>query len=212
MKHTIFAAALALASISAAQAAAINGLYNTGTGAEGSEETHYSLSSTSVAATKPTVTFNNVWPVDGTWIKNSGDSKWITPTATQGESLDPSVDGIYTYTLKFDLTGYNASSAEFLGRVSADNSVVVKLNGSLIGSGDSFKTWGSFGADDGFLAGVNTLQFIVTNDKLGSGNPTGLRVEFTSSNVSAVPEPATYGMMLGGLALVGAVARRRKQK
>jgi PEP-CTERM motif len=28
--------------------------------------------------------------------------------------------------------------------------------------------------------------------------------------VSPVPEPATYGMMLGGLALVGVVARRRK--
>jgi hypothetical protein len=31
-----------------------------------------------------------------------------------------------------------------------------------------------------------------------------------SSVVSAVPEPATYGMLLGGLALVGAAARRRK--
>jgi hypothetical protein len=27
--------------------------------------------------------------------------------------------------------------------------------------------------------------------------------------VSAVPEPATYGMLLAGLGLVGAVARRR---
>ncbi|WEF36021.1 FxDxF family PEP-CTERM protein [Pseudoduganella chitinolytica] len=29
--------------------------------------------------------------------------------------------------------------------------------------------------------------------------------------VTPVPEPATYGMMLGGLALVGVMARRRKQ-
>lgn len=32
-----------------------------------------------------------------------------------------------------------------------------------------------------------------------------------SLNVSAVPEPATYGMMLGGLALVGALASRRRK-
>ena len=31
-----------------------------------------------------------------------------------------------------------------------------------------------------------------------------------SLTVSPVPEPATYGMMLGGLALVGVAARRRK--
>lgn len=31
-----------------------------------------------------------------------------------------------------------------------------------------------------------------------------------SSAVSAVPEPATYGMLLGGLGLIGMMARRRK--
>ena len=30
-------------------------------------------------------------------------------------------------------------------------------------------------------------------------------------NVSPVPEPETYGMLLGGLAVMGAIARRRKQ-
>jgi hypothetical protein len=32
------------------------------------------------------------------------------------------------------------------------------------------------------------------------------------NSVTAVPEPATYGMMLSGLALVGAMARRRRQQ
>lgn len=42
------------------------------------------------------------------------------------------------------------------------------------------------------------------------GNPTGLRVEFLSSNVAAVPEADTYAMMLAGLGLMGAIARRKK--
>ena len=42
-----------------------------------------------------------------------------------------------------------------------------------------------------------------------SGNPSGLRVEFLDSAVTAVPEPAAWALMIGGFGLVGAASRRR---
>jgi hypothetical protein len=210
MKRTLIAAtALALTAITSAHAATITGLKNTGVGASGTVDSNYSLSS--AVSTTPVITYDSQWPI-GPWIANDSTSKWITPTATQSDSFDPSVSGTYTYTLTFDLSGYNAATAKFSGRLAADNSVQVKLNNSLIGSATGFTDWTNFGASSGFVSGVNTLDFVVSNWAQNGGNPTGLRVEFGMSSVTAVPEPETYAMLLGGLALVGAVARRRKLK
>jgi Lamin Tail Domain/PEP-CTERM motif len=52
------------------------------------------------------------------------------------------------------------------------------------------------------VAGVNGA-FAATNDSLEIGSP---------GSIAAVPEADTYAMMLAGLGLVGAIARRRKQK
>jgi hypothetical protein len=209
MKRTLIVAALLATAITTAHAASIAGLKNTGLGASGTVDSNYSLSS--AASTTPVITYDSQWPI-GPWLANDSTSKWITPTGSQGESFDPSSNGTYTYTLTFDLTGYNAASAMFSGRLAADNSVQVKLNNSVIGGGTGFTDWTSFGASSGFVSGVNTLDFVVNNWAQNGGNPTGLRVEFGASSIAAVPEPETYAMLLGGLAMVGALARRRKQK
>ena len=212
MKRTIIAAALAIAAISSAQAS-ITGLNNTGLGVGGTTDSSYKLTAVTsddgVATGVPTITTDQ-WPVNP-WLVNSDVSKWITPTSTQSQSLDAWNAGTYTYTLTFDLTGYNAASAYFTGRVAADNSVVVKLNNQEISSVSGFTSWSDFSASSGFQSGLNTLDFVVTNWAQSSGNPTGLRVEFASSDVAAaVPEPETYAMLLAGIALLGVVVRRRK--
>ena len=208
MKRTLIVAAMLATAITTAHAATITGLKNTGLGASGAIDSNYSLSS--AVSTTPVITYDSQWPI-GPWIANDSTSKWITPTSSQGESFDPWTNGTYTYTLTFDLSGYNAATAMFSGRLAADNSVQVKLNNNVIGSATGFTGWTSFGASSGFVSGVNTLDFVVSNWAQNGGNPTGLRVEFGTSSIAAVPEPATYAMLLGGLVMVGAVVRRRKQ-
>lgn len=56
-------------------------------------------------------------------------------------------------------------------------------------------------------------QPVAANTVFTFGNlPHGISNYRAFSTVSAVPEPATYGMLLSGLALIGMVARRRTGK
>ena len=206
MKKFVYAAVLAVSSMVSAHADTITGLVNTGAGASGSADTSYVLNGNTTGY----VTQDNVWPI-GPWVANSATSKWITPTLNQGESFDASSNGTYTWTLSFDLSGYNPATASFSGQFAADNSATVSLNGNTIGTSGGFSSFSSFAASSGFVAGVNVLSFVVTNVAQNGGNPTGLRAEFLASSVTAVPEPETYVMLLAGLGLMGAVARRRKQ-
>ncbi|USX11931.1 PEPxxWA-CTERM sorting domain-containing protein [Oxalobacteraceae bacterium OTU3CAMAD1] len=212
MKKFISAIALSAIAFSSAYAAAIPGLYNTGAGASGTIDSNYALTVISGDTISDGAYISHDSDLRGEWLPNSSTSKWLTPTSNARESLDPFTAGEYSYSLTFTLTADQAASASFLGRYAADNEVAVYLNGQLISSGAGFGGWTDFGASSGFLAGVNGLQFSVTNYALDAGNPTGLRVEFADASVpSAVPEPATYAMMLGGLGLLGAVARRKQR-
>lgn len=216
MKRSIFAAALALASLSSAYAAStITGLANTGVGASGDGDANYKItaytSDTTLTTAIPTITVGTEWPINP-WMANTDISKWITPTALQSQTFDASANGSYTYTLQFSLTGYNPTTASFVGQFAADNDAIVKLNGAQIATGTGFGGWTPFSASTGFVSGTNTLEFVVGNWAQNGGNPTGLRVEFNTSSVTAVPEPDTYAMLLAGGALLGVVARRKARK
>jgi hypothetical protein len=161
---------------------------------------------------------NNSFPLNGPWINETATSRWLTPTANFGAT---DTVGNHFFRLRFDLTGSDPTSAQFLGRVSADNQVEVSLNGNVILSltpGEyNFRSWTSFAAPLGsaFVAGINELGFRVVNWAGNSGNPAGLRVEFLSSNAEAaatgVNEPTILALLGSGF-LVLSVMRRREPK
>lgn len=69
----------------------------------------------------------------------------------------------------------------------------------------------NIGAQNANLLGLGvTLSSLLTQSGTGISTSTLDKVMF-GVNVSAVPEPETYAMMLAGLGLIGFAARRRKQ-
>ena len=224
-----FAGFMAVAATASAQVA-IPGLINTGStssagyvaGNQGNQGVNYKVTTTGTAMLTACpggagpgncafVTGDGSFPLN-VWLSNASSpaSKWITPTATQGASFDSVVNGIYTYTLSFNLAGFFPNTASFAGRFLTDNTGTVSLNGGApLATSNSFTTWTPFSANSGFVAGMNTVTFAVTNLAITTANPTGLRVEFTSSQVTAVPEPSALLLSLAGLAMVGGLAKRR---
>ena len=209
--------AAAALSASGANAATIVGLFNTGVNVAGTglkpgngADLHWDVTGSPQAFTS-----NSLHPA---WLADGGASRWVVirDGSVQGNTTAPA--GSYAYYLDFNIgSAFNASTASFAGRFAADNLVSsITLNGNTItGSGGNFNNWTNFSATGGFVQGANQLVFNVTNlPCIGcqNANPSGLRVEFLNSNIAAVPEPATWAMMIGGFGMIGASMRRRRQQ
>lgn len=213
MRKTIAALLLASASLASMQAhaAAIIGLDNTGQPNLDRSDLIWQLNGGPAY-----VSINDLYPVGSAWLANDATSSWLTPTLNQGDSFDPALNGNYLYSLSFDLTGFHANTASFTGRFLVDNQVSsITLNGNTIFSGPAGgftgSDWTTFGANSGFVNGLNVLQINAVNLAQNGGNPAGLRVEFIDSAVAAVPEPATWALMLAGFGMTGFAMRRRRK-
>lgn len=210
----------------AGKAAIIPGLYNTGElttaptlVADGSADPHYTLVGGNNTAL---VTNQTSWQISGGgWAADTTSSKWISPQSYYGNSsVTGGVDAVgnYTYTTTFSLAGLNPATATISGTFYADDGVVqIDLNGgntgvALQGPGHSNSLVSqSFSISSGFVAGTNTLSFVVDNTARTGSNPSGLMVEnFTGTAATAVPEPAALGLM--SLAVVGLASRRKSSK
>lgn len=216
MKRKIIAGLLVSAGLAVAQPALAANLtlFNTGVNASGvalgnnSAETHYSLISAPGSTSLNIRTANSTegYPI-GPWIGDSTVSSWIGPVGSQLQGQP----GDYVYRYVFSLAGFDPSSVVINGRWAADDTGVILLNGQTTSQTVSgFQSYTNFTLQGGFVAGTNQIDFKVNN----GGGPTGLRVEFTSATAnpvaSAVPEPATWAMMMVGFGVIGAAMRRKR--
>jgi murein DD-endopeptidase MepM/ murein hydrolase activator NlpD len=113
------------------------------------------------------------------WIANSAsaDSQWIGPSP----SVADDASGTYIYRLQFTTP---CAGARVTGRYAASDRGALRLNGSAAVSFPTpavgYNVWTSYSFNN-LPAGLNTLEFYVTNapSAVGPPGPTGLRAELT---------------------------------
>lgn len=177
--------------IDTASAAPITTLYNTGVDDSGAvlpdgtvPDPHYTL--VSVPSGSSSSVRVKTAALLGSWspVTASSISGWIAPN--NGPSVNSPV-GDYVYSTTFNLSGLKPGTAQIMGAWSIDNyGFDIRLNGVSLGitllppTPNLSSQFHPFTIDSHFIAGINTLEFVVRNGGQFN-NPTGLRVEMTGT-------------------------------
>jgi hypothetical protein len=211
------AGAILLCAAPAAAAVPIQGLYNTGVddaggalaGGNGVVDPHYLI----VASTTPGYAGQHaVTYAHPSYVANDADSRWVSLSATGSPGANTT-----TYRLTFDLAGLDPATAQITGYFGVDNILEVFLNGvaNPVNPG-SFGGLTGFSVTSGFAAGLNSLDFRITDQ----GEPTAFRIDNLAGTanvlqpppVGGVPEPTTWAMMLTGFFGMGGALRTRRRR
>jgi hypothetical protein len=124
----------------------------------------------------------------------STGSSWIAPAGSTEISYAP---GAYVYRTTFDLTGLDPATAHVDGIYGSDDTVAdVVLNGVSTGitGGAFFVLLFPLNLSTGFVAGVNTLDFVVVN---ASPGPHGFRLNVAGHASPLAPTDHTPPAIIG---------------
>ena len=198
-------AVLAMSFAPTAVSAQFSGLFSTGVDGAGVKmgsgtDTHYKVVENSLA--QAVVVFQGSYALSSTssyiWQDAFGNPGNVTRTFRTTFSL---------------AAGFNPLTATLAGKWSTDNlGLNITLNGVASGAtSGGFGSFTNFMITNGFVVGLNTMEFVVQDQ----GAPGGLAVTdlVGTATVAAttVPEPSTVALMAAGLFGVAVVGARRKR-
>jgi hypothetical protein len=136
-----------------------------------------------------------------TIVLKEGDGNWTSNFGTEHSV------GNFTDTFTFSYSGVSADATGFVRNVQTKKSnidfISATLNGVALDLVNGTK-YSDIDFTDLPVSGLLTL--VITGKATGDVASYSGTIDVTS----AVPEPSTYGMLLGGLGVMGFLARRRK--